>query len=80
MTHNLFVMLKFERNGPGDYTLFGLPTDVGFKDPDNYVELQASSLFVNGVGFSAPAGEFSQHGRLVTVEQERDGGRADIKL
>lgn len=73
-------MLKFERNGDADYTLHGLPDGAGFKDPDNYVEIQASSLFVNGVGFSAPAGEFSQHGESVIVEQDTDGGRADIKL
>lgn len=75
-----FAMLKFERNGDADYTLFGLPEGKKFKDSDNYEEIDASTLFVNGVGFSAPAGEFSQHERTVTVRQETDGGQARIEI
>jgi hypothetical protein len=75
-----YAMLRFERNGDADYTLYGLPEGGNFRDSDSFEEIEASALFVGGVGFSAPAGEFSQHGRTITVEQETEGGSAYIKL
>ena len=74
-----FAMLKGERIKYGKYRLVGLPENSGdFRDIDEWQEMETSCLSVNGVGFAAPAFEFSQHNVTITVEQEIPAGSANI--
>lgn len=77
---NTFSMLFVDRKDEGGYTLRGLPEGKGFKSKDNYVELNAPYLFVEGIGFAASGAEFSQHKHTVSVVQRFEGSSADIQF
>jgi hypothetical protein len=78
-THK-FAMLKGERlDEKSGYRLMGLPTgNKSFKEADEWTEIKASWLHVEGVGFGAESFEFSQHEVTIFVEQDRPGGPAKI--
>lgn len=76
-----YSMLMGERlpdDHDNTYRLRGLPEGGNFRDGEEYDTLLTAWLKVEGVGFSAPAFEFSQHGTTVVVEQETPGGSAHI--
>jgi len=71
---------RVEEDGRSRYELQALPVSEDFRDAEDYEYLEASRLSVEGVGFSAPAFEFSQHGHRVVVEQATRGGHANISF
>ena len=74
-----FTKVVVERNDENEnYTIRGLPENAVFRKPDNYTEITASYLSVNGVGFACSSAEFSQYDTTITVEQKTDGGSANI--
>jgi hypothetical protein len=75
-----FSMLKGERmDDQNAYRLVGLPTGAkSFKEADEWTEIKASWLSVEGVGFGSGSFEFSQHEVTIFVEQDRPGGPANI--
>lgn len=73
-----FTVLNGERVDDGDYRLHGLPEGRNFRDPDEYVTLEASMLKVTDVAFAAPYFEFSEYQTHVVVEQSAEGGLANI--
>lgn len=81
MTEHTFQMLRVQRpEGDHTYLLHGLPFDAGFKDPENYVTIGASSLKVDGYGFSTSGCEFGEHDSRILVAQASPGGLANIVL
>jgi len=76
-----FSMVKVGYNSDSEnYTIKGLPENKPCK-PENFTEIEASYLSVNGVGFACrDSSEFSQYDTTITVEQKTDSGSANIKL
>jgi len=75
-----YVRLLIDREGDANYTLYGLPEGNDSQDVDAYETFAASRLSVNGIGFGTQGAVFSQHNETVVVEQETEGGAANIKL
>jgi hypothetical protein len=80
MENEYFAMLKGERIGEeSGYRLMGLPTGAkSFKEADEWTEIKASWLSVEGIGFGSESFEFSQHEVTIKVEQDRPGGPVNI--
>ena len=60
------------------YRLKGLPKGKDFRKESSYVELKASWLKVEGVGFAGDSFEFSEHETDIIVCQENEGSSAHI--
>jgi hypothetical protein len=76
-----FSQLKGERDPADDtptYVLYGLPEGEDFRDPDDYVQIRASWLKIDGVAFSAPGFDLGESGVTIEVEQTTEGGGAYI--
>lgn len=79
MTHGPYSRLMGERNSNDEfYRLYGLRPGEDFRDDDSYDTIEASYLFVEGVGFASSEFEFSQHGMRVVVKQNTPQGSANI--
>lgn len=63
----------------GNYEVLALPPGAGFRDPENYDRFTASWLKLNGYGFACSGAELSEYDRLVTIEQDHEGGSLHIR-
>lgn len=68
-----------EEKSQSNYKVYGLLPGGDFKDPDDYDEYHASYLKLDGYGMACGGMELSQHGKTITIEQERAGGALHIK-
>lgn len=83
MPQSKVSMVKIERlpeTEEGNYKIHCLPAGSDFRDPESYDTLTACWLKVNGVGFSCPAAEFSEHNEEIGVIQEVEGGSVELKV
>lgn len=72
-------MVKGERLGDGDYRIKCLPTgNEDFRAADEWTEIKASWLKINGVGFAASSFELSEYDVTITVEQDTPAGSVRI--
>jgi hypothetical protein len=81
MKHELQFVFVSRNDQEENYTITGIPKR-GEHDPKQDIQeiCKASYLSVNGIGFACDSCEFSQYGETIVVEQETDGGSANIIL
>lgn len=78
-----FSAVEIERtpeNGPGNYSIHGLPEGRNFRKVDSYTEIRAQYLSIDGHGFACSTCEIGEYQKFVTVKQETEGGAAKIEL
>jgi len=79
MSETFTMVYVIRNNDTENYTIRGLPEGKEM-NPENYTEITASYLSVNGIGFSCEGAEFSQYNETITVEQKAEGCSANIIL